>query len=909
MLAPDLDLEADLGIDTVKQAELFATIREEYSIPRDDKLQLRDYPTINHILDFVRDRTHLDTPTITDTPETAPAASSVGAAGTDAFPRRVPIVVLRPSFEQCLPTGVCLDAGSRVVVMADSGGVGDAIIERLGQRGVKTLLIDDMPSTDDLVGRLASWRESGPVTGVYWLAALDDEGPHAALDANTWREGLRVRVKLLSGAMRELYNDIAAAGTFLVTATRLGGQHGYGPEGATAPMGGAVTGFTKAYARERASALVKAVDFAACDDITTIAEHLIAETLQDPGTIEVGHAGGQRWGIALADRPMTDAAQERSLTPESVFVISGAAGSIVSAITVDLAAHGGTFHLLDLIPEPDPADPDLARSVTDREGLKGDLAERLATRGQRVTPALVERELARLERAKAAADSIEAVRSAGGVAHWHQVDLTDSDAVAAVLGDVRAMHTHVDVLLHAAGLEISHTLDTKPASEFDLVFDVKSDGWFNLLHGLGDVTLGTAVVFSSIAGRFGNGGQTDYSAANDLLCKTIANFRVTRPGTRGVAIDWTAWASIGMASRGSIPKMMALAGIDMLPPEIGVPVVRHEVVAVGRGGEVIVAGSLGLIAAERNGFDPLAARSSIDWTAGPMLGALAEWTLADGLTTHTNLDPVEQSFLDHHRIDGTPVLPGVMGIEGFAEVASASATGWTAIAVEDVAFVAPCKFYRDEPRILEFLTQPCLDGNEVLADCRLLARRSLPSQPEQVTTHFTGRVRLARAPAPPRTCDPVAEPRGPVVDAADIYRIYFHGPAYQVLDVAWRDGDQVIGRLAEHLPPNHRPDDAPLLVEPRLIELCFQTAGIYELGTTGQLALPLRVGKVSLHPVPERVGRWSAVVTQRLDGRGVDAVVIDDAGHVRLSMEAYETIVLPGGADESTLEPLRRAMR
>ncbi|MGZ7023458.1 MAG: beta-ketoacyl synthase N-terminal-like domain-containing protein, partial [Ilumatobacteraceae bacterium] len=45
MLAPDLDLEADLGIDTVKQAELFATIREEYAIPRDDKLQLRDYPT------------------------------------------------------------------------------------------------------------------------------------------------------------------------------------------------------------------------------------------------------------------------------------------------------------------------------------------------------------------------------------------------------------------------------------------------------------------------------------------------------------------------------------------------------------------------------------------------------------------------------------------------------------------------------------------------------------------------------------------------------------------------------------------------------------------------------------------------------------------------------------------------
>ncbi len=155
----------------------------------------------------------------------------------------------------------------------------------------------------------------------------------------------------------------------------------------------------------------------------------------------------------------------------------------------------------------------------------------------------------------------------------------------------------------------------------------------------------------------------------------------------------------------------------------------------------------------------------------------------------------------------------------------------------------------------------------------------------------------------------MGEPNGPVVGADDIYRIYFHGPAYQVVDAAWRDGDRVVGRLAEDLPPNHRPDNAPLLVEPRLIELCFQTSGILELGMTGRLALPLRVGRVSLHPVADQVGRWKAVVTPRADGRGVDAVVVDDLGHVRIGVEAYETIALPGGVDEPILEPLRRAMQ
>ena len=56
LLDPELDLEADLGIDTVKQAEMFATIREAYGIERDDSLQLRDYPTLNHVVGFVNER-------------------------------------------------------------------------------------------------------------------------------------------------------------------------------------------------------------------------------------------------------------------------------------------------------------------------------------------------------------------------------------------------------------------------------------------------------------------------------------------------------------------------------------------------------------------------------------------------------------------------------------------------------------------------------------------------------------------------------------------------------------------------------------------------------------------------------------------------------------------------------------
>ena len=69
MLDPELDLEADLGIDTVKQAEMFAAIRERYGIDRDDNLKLRDYPTLRHVVGFVEDRT-----------PSAPAARRAAAA-------------------------------------------------------------------------------------------------------------------------------------------------------------------------------------------------------------------------------------------------------------------------------------------------------------------------------------------------------------------------------------------------------------------------------------------------------------------------------------------------------------------------------------------------------------------------------------------------------------------------------------------------------------------------------------------------------------------------------------------------------------------------------------------------------------------------------------------------------------
>jgi len=919
MLDLDLDLEADLGVDTVKQAEMFAAVRAAYNIPRDENLKLRDFPTLAHVIRFARERAAALVPSQSSAAGMADAETPVAPPpiiasfeATQKIPRRVPVPVLRPPLSLCKPTGVALSAGSRVVVMPDSSGVADKLTAKLTQMGVEVLRPELHASAETLAKQLEEWSAAGPIKGVYWLSALDNEAALSSMNLATWREALRVRIKCLYVTAKALYQPIGAAGGFLMAATCMGGQHGYDEAGAISPLGGAVVGFTKTLKRERTDAMVKAIDFQPDRDPAEIADALVAETLSDPGAVEIGYKSELRWTIGLQEQPAADGQPGITLNNETVFLITGAAGSIVSAITADLAAaSGGVFYLLDIVPEPDPANDDIERFARDKEGLKRDLAARFKAAGKRVTPAMIEKELASLERARAAQSAIDAVKASGGTAHYFSVNLTDAEAVRAVIDKVREQHGRLDVLLHAAGLERSHFLPDKDATEFDLVFDVKADGWFNLLKAIGDMPLGATVAFSSVAGRFGNAGQCDYSAANDLLCKITSSFRSTRPQTRGIVIDWTAWGGIGMATRGSIPKMMELAGIDMLPPEAAVPLIRRELTVGSTRGEIVVANRLGVLLQEfdsTGGLDIEALERSREQlpAPGPMVGKVTGFGIYRGLTMETTLTPSAQPFLDHHRIDGTPVLPGVMGIEAFAEAALCVHPGWYVEAIEEVNFLAPFKFYKDESRavIIEAIFRPF--AGCVVSDCRLIGRRTLSNQAEaQETLHFTARVRLTKQ-SPEAVA--VAQPKlsaEAIVDAAHIYRIYFHGPAYQVLERAWWDGQHMVGKLAEDLPEDHRPPDQPTLMAPRLIELCFQTAGIWEMGATSRMGLPSHIHQLSSSAELAKSGGVYAVVTPHPENGVFDAEVVDGSGKVYIRLKGYSTSALPAGIDAESLEPLQ----
>jgi hypothetical protein len=281
------------------------------------------------------------------------------------------------------------------------------------------------------------------------------------------------------------------------------------------------------------------------------------------------------------------------------------------------------------------------------------------------------------------------------------------------------------------------------------------------------------------------------------------------------------------------------------------------------------------------------------------VGRVKAARLYGGLEVETTLDPKQQPFLFDHQIDGVPVLPGVMGTEAFAEVASVLVPGFHVAAIEDESFLLPFKFFRNQPATLHLhaVASPGGAGEVVVnAELRSLVQPK-PDLPAQERVHFKARVRMRRAaPASPKVAFQKPAVKALDVGHAAIYSVYFHGPAYQVLERAAVEGDRVVALMAGRLPPNAKPAQAEALVAPRLLELCFQAAGLWLLAKKQTMGLPTALERATVYrPEPTTADkRLYVTVEARAGGEAFDARVVDEKGLVHAEVIGYRTVALPG---------------
>jgi NAD(P)-dependent dehydrogenase (short-subunit alcohol dehydrogenase family) len=261
-----------------------------------------------------------------------------------------------------------------------------------------------------------------------------------------------------------------------------------------------------------------------------------------------------------------------------VVLLTGGARGITAEVAVALARSSGCH--LELVGRsglPEGAEDAMFAGVGDRAGLR----PVLIGAGWR-EPKAIERECDRLLAEREMRATMAAVSDAGASVRYHQVDVRDAEALAAVVRSIYERHGRLDGVVHGAGVLDDHIIADKAPEAFARVFSTKVDAARTLLGAVRQATAdggwgppAFVAFFGSIAGVCGNRGQADYAAANDALDTMAAANRDV--AARVVALDWGPWAPGAGMVDASLARLFEESGMGLIEVGDGTAAVLDEI--------------------------------------------------------------------------------------------------------------------------------------------------------------------------------------------------------------------------------------------------------------------------------------------------------------------------------------------
>ncbi|NLD75114.1 MAG: KR domain-containing protein [Acidimicrobiales bacterium] len=556
MLDPDLDLEADLSIDSIKRIEIVGELAERIGLAGldesavDEELveELAQHKSLRAIVDWIEGMT-------TGEPSPDSAAASAVAHAAHEPEHHLPVPVSSQRFvvlaEPLAPPVALGDLhGSSIGVVAGHQNLTAAVVAALEGRGASVSVLERAEPSAVRSEQLAA------LNGVVDLSTTAGD-PSA--DARTVFADLQPA--LLGTARRAVAVSVPLH-----------------PDGT--PTG--VAGLMRSLARERHDALIRALEIEPVDlrdDPTPFAEVVVDELMDVYAPAAVSWAGGQRTARVVGEAQDLADPVPLDLDAEAVVVVTGGARGITARVARGLA-EASPCHLVLVGRSEEPAEEDpRTASATDRSELRRVLLEI----GELHTPAEIESACNRIEADREIRSTLDALREACPSVEYAAADVR-SPEFAALLDDVRTRHGRLDGVIHGAGVLDDRFIRDKSLDGFDRVYGTKVDGARAILdrqEGLRFVAL-----FGSVSGVFGNRGQVDYSSANDAL-DTLARAHDGRHGCHVVSVDWGPWGGGGMVSA-ELEREYARRGIGLVDPDEGVRALLHELTATDGRSQVVV---------------------------------------------------------------------------------------------------------------------------------------------------------------------------------------------------------------------------------------------------------------------------------------------------------------------------------
>jgi acyl transferase domain-containing protein/NAD(P)-dependent dehydrogenase (short-subunit alcohol dehydrogenase family) len=619
MLNLDMQLDADLGIDSIKRVEILSAIQERLpEAPIVSPEDLGRLQTLRQIGEHLgRGKTAVST-----APVTAPVEMPQHAPAQELYRgilELVPLPTDRP--------GLTFTDPLAIEVCADGTAFPDALVAALRDAGVAAAVVSIEQATESEA------------------AGLVISAPVDAADVFIEQSFLLIKKRI---PHLQLLTGI----------TRLGGAFGLKEMSGMRPEAAGLAGLVKTAGREWPELHVRQIDLPGDGSEMELAPAIATELLTT-GPVETGITARGATGLRLASVPQRLVpVMTNPFPPGSTAVISGGARGVTAEIAAALARdYGLNLLLLGRSPLPGP-EPDWAKDIPDEVALKRAIIER--HNADRLSPA----ELKRIYREHLAAREIRAnlqrMEQTGARVRYESVDVRDLDQVAGALQRARDELGPIRALIHGAGVLADALIADKTLEHFRAVWSTKVDGLRALLAATAADELALLALFSSSTARFGRKGQADYAAANEALNKLSQRYRIDHPACRALSINWGPWDG-GMVTPG-LKRLFTAEGMEVIPLAAGAQYLMREIAGTGPVEQVILASP-----------PPADRPSPPEQTSTPQ-------GLQPAFARHLDIDSAP--ILGSHIMNGHAVLPAAIVGEWLAHGAMHTCPGMNFLGIE-----------------------------------------------------------------------------------------------------------------------------------------------------------------------------------------------------------------------------------
>lgn len=416
-------------------------------------------------------------------------------------------------------------------------------------------------------------RLFGPVTGIIHLAGL--KAMPMPEDMERWHDEVQSQCKSLFYFLQLAGRDLERKDHYslkrIICCTILGGH--YGRDGSLQPglpIAGGGQGLLRSLEYEWDHLLAKTIDF----DLSLVPEEMASiifnELRVGGGKLEIGYPKGKRTVFSTYKAPLSPTIRPAGLVPlknQVILATGGARG--ITAETIKMFSNEDNQYILvgrtELLDKMDY----LKYLLMDAAQLRRTFIAESRGSNMPDTPRIIESRIARIIADREIRTNIAALRRTGSKVAYIACNVTDPVAFGNLLDALYRDYGKIDIVFHGAGVIEDHLLTDKSASSFNRVFNTKVDSAFILYKRLKWATVRCFVAFASTAGRFGNKGQSDYAAANEVLNRLAWRIWTEWPHVLVKSLNWGPWSGIGMAND-AINEQFISKGIVPISKEEGV---------------------------------------------------------------------------------------------------------------------------------------------------------------------------------------------------------------------------------------------------------------------------------------------------------------------------------------------------